>query len=82
MLLVQGIDFDSYDDVEKLVSEYSLGKFCGKDLIKSKLLYSVEDIFKYKVGDEVSVDFDGDGFLIWDGEVSGIFDNKLMVYIY
>lgn len=82
MLLVQGIDFDFHDDVEKLVSEYSLEKFCGKDIAKSKLLYSVEDIFKYKVGDEVSVDFDGDGFLIWDGEVSGIFDNKLMVYIY
>lgn len=82
MLLVQGIDFDSYDDVAELVNEYSMKEFGKKELINSKLLHSVENTSKYKVGDEVSVDFDGDGFLLWNGAVSGIFADKLMVYIY
>lgn len=82
MLLVQGIDFNSYDNADELVSEYCLEECGEKELINSKLLYSVKNTSKYKVGDEVSVDFDGDGFLLWNGEVSGIFADKLMVYIY
>lgn len=82
MLLVQGIDFNSYDEVDELVNEHGLEEFGEKELINSKLLHSVKDTSKYKVGDEVGVDFDGDGFMTWNGEVSGIFADKLMVYIY
>lgn len=82
MLLVQGKDFDSYDNVDELASGYCFDEYGEDELVNSKVLNSVKSVSKYKIGEEIRVDFNGDGSITWNGEITGIFENKLMVYIY
>lgn len=79
--LVQSKNFDSYTPLLDVINEDSKS---DKDICFEKydILHSVVDTSPYKIGQEVQVDFDGDGFLIWNGEIAGIFKNDLLIYLY
>lgn len=79
--LVQGEEFDSYTPLSEVIAEgCELAEdICFEDY---KLLHNVVDTSTYKIEQKVIVDFDGDDFLKWNGEIAGVFKNDLLVYLY
>lgn len=80
--LVQGKEFDSHTPLSDVLDEDHELAAEGIHLEKNELLHNVADTSEYKIGQEVQIDFDGDDFLKWNGEVTGIFKSDLLVYLY
>lgn len=79
--LVQDKDFDSHTNLIEVINDNS--EYAADTVVKkTEILHNVTNAPSYKIGQQVVVDFDGDDFLKWDGEITGIFETELLVYLY
>ncbi len=80
--MVEGKNFNSFSNLSELVNECFVEEYGNQITSQTIVLNCVKDTSKYRIGDRVRIDFDGNGSIVWNGEISGIFENEVMVYIY